>query len=126
MSETNVPLNELLTTEGMDFSRRGTPLAPSRPEHYTNKAYVDEVVSDVNVRSPAVVTVTCNGTATTYPVTHNLGTTNIASVQIFDTTNEAKNPIGISWEPTSNNIITLKPDVLLPATMRLLVIVTTA
>ena len=63
MSDTNVPLNELLTTEGMDFSRRGTPLAPFRPEHYTNKAYVDEVVSDVNVRSPAVVTVTCNGTA---------------------------------------------------------------
>ena len=124
MSETNVPLNELLTTEGMDFSYHGTPLAPSLPEHYTNKAYVDEAVSVIEVRSPVVVPVTCDGIASTYTVTHNLNTTNIASVQIFDTTGGAKNPIGVSWEPTSANAIKLKPDVLLPATMKLLVIVT--
>ena len=124
MSETNVPLNELLTTEGMDFSHRGTPLAPSLDEHYTNKKYVDDVVGEIDVRSPAVVPVTCDGIATTYTVTHNLNTTNIASVQIFDTTGDAKNPIGLSWEPATANTITLKPDVLLPATMTLLVIVT--
>ena len=124
MSEVTVPLNELLTTEGMDFSRRGTPLAPALPEHYTNKAYVDEAVADLSGHSPAVVTVTCDGIATTYTVTHNLNTTNIASIQIFDTTGGTKNPISIAWEPTTPNTITLKPDVLLPATMTLLVIVT--
>ena len=124
MSETNIPLNELLTTEGMDLSYRGTPLAPALPEHYTNKKYVDKAVADLDVRSPAVVSVTCDGIATTYTVTHNLNTTNIASIQIFDTTGGAKNPIGLSWEPATANTITLKPDVLLPEDMKLLVIVT--
>ncbi len=124
MSEVNVPLDELLTTDGMDFSRRGTPLAPVADEHYTNKKYVDEAVSEIEARSPAVVPVTCDGEATTYTVTHNLNTTNIASIQVFDTTGGTKNPIGLSWEPTDANTITLKPDVLLPATMTLLVIVT--
>jgi len=123
MSETNVPLNELLTTEGMDLSYRGTPLAPALPEHYTNKAYVDEAVAVLEGR--AVVTVTGDGIATTYTVTHNLNTTDIASIQIFDTTGGAKNPISIAWEPTTANTITLKPDVLLPATMTLLVVVST-
>jgi hypothetical protein len=124
MSELNVPLNELATTEGMDLSYRGTPLEPSLPEHYTNKAYVDEAVAELEVRSPAIVPVTCDGVAVTYTITHNLNTTNIASVQIFDTTGGAKNPIGVSWEPATANTITLNPDVLLPATMTLLVIVT--
>lgn len=125
MSETNVPLNELLTTEGMDLSYRGTPLAPVAPEHYTNKQYVDDTVAEMDGgRSPAVVTVTCDGVATTYTVTHNLNTTNVASVQIFDTTDSAKNPIGITWEPATANTIKLKPDVLLPSTMTLLVVVT--
>jgi len=123
MSETNVPLNELTTTEGMDFSHRGTPLAPSAPEHYPNKKYVDDTFAEIDVRSPAVVSVTCDGIATTYTVTHNLNTTNIASIQIFDTTGGTKNPIGISWEPATANTIKLKPDVLLPSTMTLLVIV---
>jgi len=123
MSEINVPLNELATTEGMDFSYRGTPLLPSLPEHYTNKQYIDETLADLDVRSPAVATVACDGVAETYTVTHNLKTTNIASVQIFDTTADAKNPIGIAWEPATANTITLKPDVLLPETMTLLVIV---
>jgi len=123
MSEINVPLNELATTEGMSFSYRGTPLAPSLPEHYTNKQYIDDVLADLEVRSPAVVNVICDGIATTYPVPHNLNTTNIASIQMFDTTGGAKNPIDMSWEPTSVNLITLKPDVLLPATMRLMIIV---
>jgi hypothetical protein len=126
MSDLNVPLNNLASTEGMDFSHRGTPLTPSLPEHYTNKQYVDDTLSDLGGRSPAVITVTCDSIAPTYTVTHNLGTTNIASVQIFDTTGGTKNPIGISWEPTSVNAITLKPDVLLPAAMTLLVIVTSA
>ena len=124
MSEVNVPLNELLTTDGMDFSHKGTPLAPSLDEHYTNKKYVDDVVSEIDVRSPAVVPVACDGVAVTYAVVHNLNTTNIASVQIFDTTGGTKNPIGVSWEPTDANTITLKPDILLPETMTLLVIVT--
>ena len=123
MSEINVPLNELATTDGMDYSYRGTPLAPSLPEHYTNRQYVDDALAELEVRTPAVVNVTCDGIATTYTVTHNLNTTNIASVQIFDVTGGVKNPIGLSWEPTTANTITLKPDVLLPATMRLLVIV---
>ena len=124
MSETNVPLNELQTTEGMDLSHRGTPLKPQLPEHYTNKQYIDDTLADVGVRSPAVVQVTCDGVATTYTVTHNLNTTDISSIQIYDTTDGAKNPIGLSWEPTTANTITLKPDVLLPATMTLLVIIT--
>jgi len=124
MSEINVPLTEILTTEGLDFSHRGTPLAPALPEHYTNKAYVDETVAVIDGRSPAAVTVTGDGIATTYTVTHNLNTTNIASVQVFDTTGGTKNPIGIAWEPTTVNTITLKPDLLLPATMTLLVVVT--
>ena len=123
MSTTNVPLNELATTEGMDLSYRGTPLAPSKPEHYVNKRYIDDTLIDLEVRSPAVVTVVCDGIAATYAITHNLNTTNIASVQIFDTTDDTKNPIGLSWEPTSPNAITLKPDLVLPATMTLLIIV---
>ncbi len=124
MSETNVPLNELVTTEGMDFSRRGTPLSPTSPEHYTNKQYVDDTLADAGVRSPAVVQIACDGEATTYIVTHNLNTTNIASIQVFDTTGGTKNPIGLSWEPTTANTITLKPDLVLPETMTLLVVVT--
>ena len=123
MSELNIPLEELATTEGMDFSYRGTPLAPSLPEHYTNKQYIDDTLADLEVRSPAAITVSCDGVALTYTVTHNLKTTNIASVQIFDTTDDAKNPIGIAWEPATADTITLKPDVLLPDTMTLLVIV---
>ena len=124
MSDLNVPLNELTTTEGMDFSYRGTPMKPSLPEHYTNKRYIDDTLADLEVRSPAVVAVACDGIAVTYTVTHNLKTTNIASVQIFDTTDDAKNPIGMTWEPATADTITLKPDVLLPATMTLLVVVT--
>ena len=124
MSQVNVPLDELLTTEGMDFSYRGTLLKPTADEHYTNKKYVDDSIAEVGVRSPAVVPVTCDGTATTYAVVHNLNSTNIASMQVFDTTGGTKNPIGLSWEPTDANTITLKPDVVLPATMTLLVIVT--
>ena len=124
MSELNVPLNELATTEVMDFSHRGTPLAPSLPEHFTNKQYVDDTLVELGVRSPAVVPITCDGVAVTYTVTHNLNTTSIASVQIFDTTGGAKNPIGVSWKPATANTITLTPDVLFPATMTLLVIVT--
>ncbi len=123
MSNVNVPLDELLTTENLDFSHKGTPLEPKLPEHYTNKQYVDDTVAEIDVRSPAVVPVTCDGEATTYAVVHNLNTTNIASIQIFDTTGDAKNPIGLSWEPTDANTITLKPDVLLPATMTLLVVI---
>ena len=123
MSEINVPLNELVTTENLDFSHRGTPLAPALPEHYTNKQYVDEAVGEISVHSPAVVPITCDGVAVTYTVTHNLNTTSIASVQIFDTTGGAKNPIGVSWKPATANTITLTPDVLFPATMTLLVIV---
>lgn len=124
MSNINVPLDELLTSDGMDYSHKGTPLAPSLPEHYTNKQYVDESLAEAGVRSPAVVPVTCDGEATTYAVVHNLNTTNIASIQIFDTTGGTKNPIGVSWEPTDANTITLKPDLVLPATMTLLVVVT--
>ncbi len=123
MSELNVPFDELATTEGMDLSHRGTPLKPDLPEHYTNKKYIDDTLADLEVRSPAVVPITCDGAATTYTVTHNLNTTNIASIQIFDTTGGSKNPIGLSWEPATANTITLKPDVLLPETMSLLVIV---
>ncbi|MCL2304489.1 MAG: hypothetical protein FWC43_04020 [Planctomycetaceae bacterium] len=278
MSTTNVPLNELLTTENMDFSYHGTPLTPILPEHYVNKAYVDKTVNDtvlggllpvlpvglpdkiatstttgvqrsdkefteeINTKwifriksgfmssggspiftfngitawagedtlfwkegqtnalyvpagglytdreyhvgyesstnrwvldivllrgddpeavvvesnilssngstelvsrlthqqvptvkavaelvlehAPIAVKVNCNGVATTYGVTHGLNTTKIASVQIYDVTGNTKNPIGLAWEPTTANTITLKPDVLLPATMKLLVIVT--
>ena len=46
MSELNVPLHELTTTEGMEFSHRGTPLTPSLPEHYTNKQYIDKTLGD--------------------------------------------------------------------------------
>jgi hypothetical protein len=123
MATVNVPLDTLETTENLDFSRRGTPLAPIRDEHYVNKKYVDSTLVDLDVRSPAAVSVNCDGTATTYTVTHNLNTTNIASVQIFDTTGDTKNPIGLSWEPTTPNTITLKPDLVLSATMKLLIIV---
>jgi hypothetical protein len=41
MPDLNVPLNELLITEGLDFSHRGTPLASELPEHYTNKRYAE-------------------------------------------------------------------------------------
>ncbi len=124
MSETNVAFTDLITTEGMDLSYRGTPLKPIADEHYTNKKYVDQSLAEAGVRSPAVVEVTCDGEATTYAVVHNLNTTNIASIQIFDTTGGAKNPIGVSWEPTDVNTITLKPDIVLPENMTLLVIVT--
>ncbi len=124
MSNVNVLLDELLTTENLDFSHKGTPLAPVADEHYTNKKYVDDTVAEIDVRSPAVVPVTCDGEAATYPVVHNLNTTDIASVQIFDTTGGTKNPVGLAWEPTDANTITLKPDLVLPATMTLLVIVT--
>ncbi|MGL6196680.1 MAG: hypothetical protein ACRC2T_17850, partial [Thermoguttaceae bacterium] len=67
MSEINVPLEDLVTTEGIDFSHRGTPLAPVTGEHYANKKYVDDAVLDVpGGRSPAAVPVTCDGIAATY------------------------------------------------------------
>ena len=123
MSETNVAFNDLLTTDGMDMSYRGTPLSPVADEHYTNKKYVDQSLAEAGVRSPAVVEVACDGEATTYAVVHNLNTTNIASIQIFDTTGGTKNPIGVSWEPTDANTVTLKPDIVLPENMTLLVVV---
>ncbi|MDR2706546.1 MAG: hypothetical protein LBC02_12265 [Planctomycetaceae bacterium] len=124
MSTTNVALNELLTTENMDFSHRGTPLAPELPEHYTNKRYVDQVVAGHSGHSPAVINLTCDGVATSYTVTHNLNTLNIATVQVYDTTSGSPFPIGIDWVPATANTITLQPDVLLPASMTLRVIVT--
>ncbi len=119
MAELNVPLNKLATTEEMDFSHRGSPLTPVLPEHYANKAYVDAAAG----RVPAVVDVECDGIETSYPVTHNLNTKDIASVQVYDTTDGTLLPIGVDWEPTSENVITLKPDVLLPETMTLRVVV---
>jgi hypothetical protein len=124
MSTTNVALNELLTTENMDFSHRGTPLAPDLPEHYTNKRYVDQTLAGIVGRSPAVINVTCDGVATNYAVTHNLNTLNIATVQVYDTTNGSQFPIEIDWSPTTVNTITLQPDVLLPTNMTLRVVVT--
>jgi len=124
MSALNVPLNELTTTEGMDFSHRGTPLKPQKPEHYVNKQYVDDALVSTGARSQAVVTVDCDGVAMTYIIPHGLNTTNIASIQFFNTTGGAKIPIYIKWESATADTITLKPDVLLPATMSLLVIVT--
>jgi len=56
MSTLNVPLNELATTEGMDFSHRGTPLRPQKPEHYVNRQYVDDTLVSSGVRSKAEVT----------------------------------------------------------------------
>ena len=124
MSLLNVPLTELATTEGMDFSHRGTPLTPQKPEHYVNKQYVDDTLVSAGIRSQAAVPVTCDGAATLHHVPHHLNTTNIASVQIYNTTDSKKIPIHIAWEPTDANTITLKPDVLLPAAMTLLVVVT--
>ena len=124
MSTTNVPLNELLTTENMDFSHRGTPLAPDLPEHYTNKRYVDQSIAGLVGRSPAVIDLICDGVATSYTVTHNLNTRNIATVQVYDTTNGSSFPIGIDWIPATVTTITLQPDVLLPSDMTLRVVVT--
>ncbi|MDR1291280.1 MAG: hypothetical protein LBK06_08765 [Planctomycetaceae bacterium] len=126
MSTINVPLDELLTTENMDFSHRGTPLAPDLPEHYTNKRYVDQSIAGITStgRSPAVVNLTCDGEATSYTVTHNLNTLNIATVQVYDTTSGSQFPIGIDWLPATVNTITLSPDVLLPLDMTLRVVVT--
>jgi hypothetical protein len=124
MSTTNVALNELLTTENMDFSHRGTPLSPDLPEHYTNKRYVDQTIAGMAGRSPAVIALTCDGVATSYTVTHNLNTLNIATVQVYDTTNNSAFPIGIDWVPATVNTLTLQPDVLLPADMTLRVVVT--
>jgi hypothetical protein len=124
MSTINVPLNELLTTENMDFSHRGTPLAPELPEHYTNKRYVDQTIAGIVGRSPAVINLTCDGVATSYTVTHNLNTLNIATVQVYDTTSGSPFPIGIDWSPSTVNTIILQPDVLLPTDMTLRVVVT--
>ncbi|MDR0390375.1 MAG: hypothetical protein LBH59_00585 [Planctomycetaceae bacterium] len=124
MSETNVALNELLTTENMDFSHRGTPLTPALPEHYVNKKYVDQSLSGAGVRSTSAITLTCDGIAESYTVQHNLNTLNIATVQIYDTTGNSQLPIGVDWIPTDANTITLQPDVILPDNMTLLVVVT--
>ena len=126
MAETNVPLETLATTEGMDFSHRGTPLTPTAPEHYANKAYIDaeiDEIAEVTGRIPATVDIVCDGTAETYTVTHDLNSLKIASVQVYDTTDGANHPIGIDWEPATLDTITLKPDVVFPATMTLRVIV---
>jgi hypothetical protein len=124
MSEINVPLNELATTENMDFSYRGTPLAPASPEHYANKQYVDQSLAGVGARSSAVVNLSCDGVATDYTITHNLNTLNIATVQVYDTTNDAQFPIGIDWVPATVNAITLQPDIILPSGMALRVVIT--
>jgi hypothetical protein len=108
----------------MDFSHRGTPLSPDLPEHYTNKRYVDQTLASLVGRSPAVINLTCDGEATSYTVTHNLNTLNIATVQIYDTTSGSAFPIGIDWVPATANTITLQPDVLLPNEMTLRIIVT--
>jgi hypothetical protein len=124
MATINVPLNELLTTENLDFSHRGTPLAPDLPEHYTNKRYVDQSLAGIFGHSPFVANITCDGTATSYIISHNLNTLNIATVQVYDTTNGSQYPIGIDWMPASANTITLLPDVILPEDMTLRVIIT--
>ncbi|MDR0609952.1 MAG: hypothetical protein LBG58_07580 [Planctomycetaceae bacterium] len=114
----------LLTTENMDFSHRGTPLSLDLPEHYTNKRYVDQSIAGLAGRSPAVIDLICDGVAASYTVTHNLNTRNIATVQIYDTTNGFSFPIGIDWIPATATTITLQPDVLLPSDMTLRVVVT--
>ena len=99
-------------------------LQPQKPEHYVNKQYVDDTLVGSGVRSKAEVSVACDGIAMSHPVPHNLNTTNIASVQIYNTTGGKKTPIHVNWEPTDANTITLKPDVQLPTTMTMLVVVT--
>jgi hypothetical protein len=119
MSAQNVPLNELLTTEGMDFSYRGTPLTPELPEHYANKRYVDTAV-----RASTTVNITCDGEMESYTITHNLNTLNIATVQIYDTTGGSALPIAMDWTPSTVNTIVLHSDVSLPVDMTLRVVVT--
>jgi hypothetical protein len=123
MTKLNVPLNELQTTEGMDFSHHGTPLVPQLPEHYTNKEYVDSAVTN-NGRVPAIVSITCDGESTSYKVTHPFKTFDIASVQVYDATSNAHRPIGIDWRPETDESIVLLPDVIFPANMVLQIVIT--
>ncbi|MDR1493056.1 MAG: hypothetical protein LBT05_10085 [Planctomycetaceae bacterium] len=123
MTKLNVSLNALQTTEGMDFSYRGTPLVPQFPEHYANKEYVDSIAKS-NGRVSAVVSITCDGASTSYQVPHPFKTFDIASVQVYDVNSNAHRPIGIDWRPKNDETIVLLPDVIFPKDMVLRIVIT--
>jgi hypothetical protein len=73
-------------------------------------------------RDCKIVMLTTDGVATSYPVPHDLGTTNF-QVTFFDVTSLPQRPFFVHWEPVTENVFRIGPDVVLPANRTIKVII---
>ena len=65
-------------------------------------------------RDARVMMLTTDGVSGSYDLKHDLGTANL-QVTFYDVTSLSQRPVFVHWEPVSENILRLVPDVILPA-----------
>ena len=73
-------------------------------------------------RGGKVLMLTTDGVSTTYDVPHDLGTVHL-DVAFYDVTSIPQRPFFVHWEPVTENIIRLVPDMILQANRTFKVII---
>ena len=73
-------------------------------------------------RGGKVLMLTTDGVSTTYDVPHDLGTVHL-QITFYDVTSIPQQLFFVHWEPVSENVIRLAPDVILPANRTIKIII---
>ena len=73
-------------------------------------------------RDCKVLMLTTNGVSETYDVPHDLGTVHL-QITFYDVTSIPQRLFFVHWEPVSENVIRLAPDVILPANRTIKIII---
>lgn len=84
---------------------------------------VDDHVHDFSKhRQSKIMEFVTDGSSTFYAITHDLGTSNLA-LSFFDVTANPQQLLFVHWEPISENVIRIVPDVVFPANRRIKIII---